>query len=136
MNGETGDIPVTLRSFPEIIQFSYAIGINCRRMDKALGGVWMGEEIPDMFSERYVSIIAEIKARNALPNEEVCLGERDVRLPTTLVMLKGDAKLPEWKPEKECIPRRAPLKTLTRCTGAVGQSLSIGERYTICDNLF
>lgn len=104
MNGETGDIPVTSRSFPEIIQFSYAIGINCRRMDKALGGVWMGEEIPDMFSEQYVSIIAEIKARNALPNEEVCLGERDVQLPPTLVMLKDDAKLPEWKPEKGCIP--------------------------------
>lgn len=68
------------------------------------GDVWMGEEIPDMFSEQYVSIIAEIKARNALPDEEVCLGEWDVRLPTTLVMLKDDAKLPEWKPEKECIP--------------------------------
>jgi hypothetical protein len=68
------------------------------------GDVWMGEEIPDMFSEQYVSIIAEIKARNALPDEEVCLGEWDVKLPTTLVMLKDDAKLPEWKPEKECIP--------------------------------
>ena len=68
------------------------------------GDVWMGEEIPDMFSNLYVSIIAEIKARNALPDDEVCLGEWDVRLPTTLVMLKEDAKLPEWKPEKECIP--------------------------------
>ena len=68
------------------------------------GDVWMGEEIPDMFSNLYVSIIAEIKARNALPDDEICLGEWDVRLPTTLVMLKEDDKLPEWKPEKECIP--------------------------------
>lgn len=68
------------------------------------GDVWMGEEIPDMFSKQYVSIIAEIKARNATPDEEVCVAEWEVRLPTTLVMLKDDAKLPEWKPEKECTP--------------------------------
>lgn len=68
------------------------------------GDVWMGEEIPDMFSKQYVSIIAEIKARNATPGEEVCVAEWDVRLPTTLVMLKDDAKLPEWKPEKDCTP--------------------------------
>ena len=35
MNGETGDIPVTLTSFPQIIQFNFAIGINCQRTDKA-----------------------------------------------------------------------------------------------------
>jgi hypothetical protein len=68
------------------------------------GDVWMGEEIPDMFSKQYVSIIAEIKARNATPDEEVCIAEWDVRLPTTLVILKDDAKLPEWKPAKECVP--------------------------------
>ena len=68
------------------------------------GDVWMGEEIPDMFSKQYVSIITEIKARNATPDEEVCVAEWDVRLPTTLVMLKEDAKLPEWTPEKECTP--------------------------------
>src|SRR5207302_7994112 len=34
MNGETGDIPVTFRSFSEIIQFNYAIGLNCQRTDK------------------------------------------------------------------------------------------------------
>ncbi len=35
------------------------------------GDVWMGEEIPDMFGENYVSIIAEIKANNRAPGEEV-----------------------------------------------------------------
>jgi hypothetical protein len=62
------------------------------------GDIWMGEEIPDMFSDYYVSIIEEIKARNAAPGEEVLVSEWDVKLPTTLVMLKEDEKLPEWKP--------------------------------------
>ena len=62
------------------------------------GDVWMGEEIPDMFSDYYVSIIDEIKARNAAPGEEVLVAEWDVKLPTTLVMLKEDAELPEWQP--------------------------------------
>ncbi|MEV5839336.1 hypothetical protein [Nocardia sp. NPDC052112] len=60
------------------------------------GDVWMGEEIPDMFSERYTTIIAEIKARNAAPEDEVVIDEWEVRLPTTLVMLKDDAELPDW----------------------------------------
>ncbi|MER7335225.1 MULTISPECIES: hypothetical protein [unclassified Micromonospora] len=62
------------------------------------GDVWMGEEIPDMFSERYVSIIAEIKARNANADQEVCVEEWEVRLPTTLVMLREDDTLPVWTP--------------------------------------
>ncbi|MES2732465.1 MAG: hypothetical protein V4714_11980 [Bacteroidota bacterium] len=62
------------------------------------GQVWMGEEIPDMFSSLYVSIIQEIKARNFTPEEEICVAEWDVNLPTTLVMLKEDATLPAWKP--------------------------------------
>jgi hypothetical protein len=63
------------------------------------GDIWLGEEIPDMFSDYYVSIINEIKARNYAPGEEVCVAEWDVRLPTTLVMLKHDTKLPQWDPE-------------------------------------
>jgi hypothetical protein len=62
------------------------------------GDIWMGEEIPDMFSDYYVSIIEEIKARNAAPGTEVLVSEWDVKLPTTLVMLKEDEKLPEWTP--------------------------------------
>jgi hypothetical protein len=68
------------------------------------GDIWMGEEIPDMFSDFYVSIIEEIKARNAAPGQEVCVAEWDVKLPTTLVMLKDDAVLPEWTPTVECHP--------------------------------
>jgi hypothetical protein len=62
------------------------------------GDVWMGEEIPDMYSKQYVSIIAEIKARNSAPGEEVCVEEWEVRLPTTLIMVREDNDLPEWTP--------------------------------------
>ena len=60
------------------------------------GDIWMGKEMPDMFSDYYVSIIDEIKARNAAPGQEVLVEEWDVRLPTTLVMLKEDTTLPAW----------------------------------------
>ncbi|MGF6853952.1 hypothetical protein [Paraburkholderia sp. CI3] len=62
------------------------------------GDVWMGEEMPDMFSDYYVSIIEEIKARNDAPGDQVLVEEWEVKLPTTLVMLKDDAVLPEWLP--------------------------------------
>jgi hypothetical protein len=68
------------------------------------GDIWMGEEIPDMFSDFYVSIIEEIKARNFAPGKEICVAEWDVKLPTTLVMLKDDETLPEWKPTMICNP--------------------------------
>ncbi len=60
------------------------------------GDVWLGEEMPDMFSDMYVSIIAEIKARNAVPGDEVLVQEWDVRLPTTLVMARTDGELPSF----------------------------------------
>jgi hypothetical protein len=68
------------------------------------GDIWMGEDIPDMFSDYYVTIIEEIKARNDAPGQEVCLKEWDVKLPTTLVLLKDDAVLPEWTPTVDCHP--------------------------------
>ena len=68
------------------------------------GDVWMGEEMPDMFSDLYVSIIDEIKARNFAPGEELCVAEWDVKLPTTLVMLKDDATLPKWESKVKCGP--------------------------------
>jgi hypothetical protein len=66
------------------------------------GDIWMGEEMPDMFSEYYVSIIEEIKSRNFAPGTEVCVAEWDVKLPTTLVMLKEDENLPQWEPTIDC----------------------------------
>jgi hypothetical protein len=63
------------------------------------GDIWMGEEIPDMYSDFYVSIIDEIRSRNYAPDEEICVAEWEVKLPTTLVMLKEDAALPAGKNE-------------------------------------
>jgi hypothetical protein len=67
------------------------------------GDVWMGEEIPDMFADNYLSIIEEIKAANYAPGKEVCLEQWEVTLPTTLVLLKDDATLPSWTPTA-CTP--------------------------------
>ncbi|MFF8836954.1 hypothetical protein [Streptomyces sp. NPDC015130] len=67
------------------------------------GDVWMGEEIPDMYGDHYLSIIEEIKAANRAPGEEVCVEQWEVALPTTLVLLKEDATLPAW-PATTCGP--------------------------------
>ncbi|AXY72927.1 hypothetical protein D3H65_02620 [Paraflavitalea soli] len=68
------------------------------------GHVWMGEEMPDIYSPLYISIIEEIKARNYAPGEEKCVAEWEVKLPTTLVMLKSDEDLPVWTPTVTCKP--------------------------------
>jgi hypothetical protein len=67
------------------------------------GDVWMGEEIPDMYGDHYLSIIEEIKAANRAPGQEVCVDQWEVTLPTTLVLLKEDATLPSW-PATSCGP--------------------------------
>jgi hypothetical protein len=59
------------------------------------GDIWMGEEMPDIYSPLYVSIIQEIKARNFGPEDEILVAEWDITVPTTLVMLKKDAILPD-----------------------------------------
>ncbi len=71
------------------------------------GDIWLGEEIPDMFSDMYVSIISEIKAANYAAGDEVCVDQWEVTLPTTLVMLKDDETLPTWKPTP-CNPPPGP----------------------------
>lgn len=60
------------------------------------GEVWLGKEIPDMFSDHYLSIIDEVKAANRAPGAEVCVEQWEVTLPTTLVWLKEDPTLPSW----------------------------------------
>lgn len=68
------------------------------------GEIWFGKKMPDMFSEMYVSIIAEMRARNAVPGEETCVEEWEITLPTTLVRLKDDDNLPEWILAENCEP--------------------------------
>ena len=44
----------------------------------------------------------EIQARDAVPGTEEPYGDPwEIRLPTTLVSLRGDGKLPRWKEEPE-----------------------------------
>ena len=59
------------------------------------GDVWMGEEIPDMYGDNYLSIIAEIKAANFAPGEEVCIEQWEVTLPTTLDPAQGRRQPPD-----------------------------------------
>jgi hypothetical protein len=62
------------------------------------GQVWLGEDEPDMYSPLFVSILEELKSRDQAPGDEIPVGDPwEVHLPTTLVMLRGDDKLPEWR---------------------------------------
>jgi hypothetical protein len=62
------------------------------------GETWDGGDLPDITSPLYLSIIEEIRERDKAPGNEVAQGDPwDVRLPTTLVKLRDDRKLPAWK---------------------------------------
>src|SRR4030095_5203330 len=61
------------------------------------GEVWFGKDIPEAFLEYNVSILQEVSERNARPGEEKCLQEWEVKVPTTLVVLRDDGRLPEFQ---------------------------------------
>jgi hypothetical protein len=62
------------------------------------GQVWLGAEEPNMYSPLFVSILQEIKDRDKAPGEETPVGKPwEVRLPTTLVLLREQTKLPAWQ---------------------------------------
>jgi len=62
------------------------------------GQIWDGGDLPDITSPLYVSIIEEIRERDKAPGAEVAQGDPwDVRLPTTLVILRDKAGLPAWQ---------------------------------------
>jgi hypothetical protein len=65
------------------------------------GNIWSGEgSPPDIGSETYVSIVDEIKSRTGASQGETPEGDHwDVRLPTSLVLLKANRDLPEWTRE-------------------------------------
>lgn len=68
------------------------------------GETWNGGDVPDdISSPTYVSIINEIKERQADPLKETKHGEDtwEVRLPTTLVKLRQSSDLPEWYKDEE-----------------------------------
>ncbi|MEK6227569.1 MAG: hypothetical protein AABM40_14910, partial [Chloroflexota bacterium] len=62
------------------------------------GEIWDGGDLPPITSPLYVSIIEEIRERDAAPGTEVAQGDPwDVRLPTTLIKLRPEASLPAWQ---------------------------------------
>lgn len=61
------------------------------------GQIWNGGDVPTVSDPLYVSIIEEIKERDQAPGDEVPQGDPwDVRLPTTLVILRDKDTLPSW----------------------------------------
>jgi hypothetical protein len=64
------------------------------------GEIWGGGPPPTINSELYLPIIKEIQEAEGAPGEEIAEGEPwPVVLPTTLVRLRPDSELPEWKQE-------------------------------------
>lgn len=62
------------------------------------GQTWDGGDLPDVTDPLYVPIITEIRERDKAPGKEVAEGTPwDVRLPTTLVILRDEAALPKWE---------------------------------------
>ncbi|MGW1273425.1 hypothetical protein, partial [Streptomyces sp. NPDC002491] len=62
------------------------------------GEIWNGGPPPDMASPLYVPILKEIQEASGAPGAETALGEPWlVRVPTTLVRLRPESDLPEWR---------------------------------------
>lgn len=62
------------------------------------GELWNGSSPLDITSETYLPIMKEIQARDAVPGTETPYGDPwEVRMPTSLVAVRDDGKLPRWK---------------------------------------
>jgi hypothetical protein len=62
------------------------------------GEIWNGGPPPDITSPLYVPIVKEIQEATGAPGNEVPVGDPWlVRLPTTLVRIRPNDDLPEWK---------------------------------------
>ena len=63
------------------------------------GELWDGGDLPDAHSPLYVDIVAEMKEQQGADGDEDPAPDGkswDVTLPTTLVKLRSDDKLPSW----------------------------------------
>ncbi|MER6496214.1 hypothetical protein [Streptomyces griseorubiginosus] len=62
------------------------------------GQIWNGGAVPGITDTDYLPITEEIRARDDAPGGEVPQGDPwEVTLPTTLVRLRADDTLPEWR---------------------------------------
>ena len=66
------------------------------------GELWDGGPLPAISNPLYLPIADEIAERLDRPGEEVPQGDPwDVRIPTSLVHLRADDKLPKWKQNED-----------------------------------
>ncbi len=65
---------------------------------RVFGEPWEGGSLPSISDETYLPIAEEIAARLRRPGSEVPVGDPwEVRVPTTLVKLRPDDRLPRWE---------------------------------------
>ena len=65
---------------------------------RLFGEPWLGGSLPSISDDTYLPIAEEIAERLGRPGNEVPVGDPwEVRVPTTLVKLRSDDRLPQWQ---------------------------------------
>ena len=69
---------------------------------RLFGDTWQGGPLPSVSDDTYLPIAEEIAERLGRPGNEFPIGEPwEVRVPTTLVKLRDDDKLPKWEKQPD-----------------------------------
>lgn len=70
------------------------------------GEIWEGGDPPEINSPTYLPLLEELKTQEKAESNPLPYGEPwKIKLPTTLVMLRADGKLPKWEQENgEWVP--------------------------------
>lgn len=69
---------------------------------RLFGEPWLGGSLPSISDDTYLPIAEEIAEKLGRPGDEVPVGEPwEVRVPTTLVKLRADDKLPQWEKQPD-----------------------------------
>ncbi len=64
------------------------------------GEIWEGGNLPEINSSTYLPLLEELKTQEKTATNPLPYGEPwKIKLPTTLVRLRDDSKLPKWKQE-------------------------------------
>lgn len=69
---------------------------------RIFGEPWQGGSLPAISDDTYLPIAEELAERLGRPGDEVAVGDPwEVRVPTTLVKLRADDKLPRWEKQPD-----------------------------------
>ena len=69
---------------------------------RLFGDPWLGGSLPSISDDLYLPIAEELAEKLGRPGDEVPVGEPwEVRVPTTLVKLRADDKLPRWQKQTD-----------------------------------